>query len=183
MEAPKNYRDIEEAKRNRKAEQARNTVGLVWPDGRVTTHVCAPPEEGDDGIRTGDTPVRWANGEPAVWKPYRDRGCKLLREVCEADGVPERYVAWQQVIAAQIMSPGMPIRGNVEDLYPPTVIARRSSYEVGGNADGLAFVIGQGVQPDPESATNKLVKQLVSAGLPQPTEDEINAAKPAKGKT
>lgn len=180
MQAPMKARDLAEAKAKRRAETARHTVGLVWPDGRVTTHVCEPPGEGEDeGIRTGDTPVRWTNGEPNVWKPYRDRGCRLLKDVCEADGVPERYDAWHQVITAQITKPGIAVRGDVEDIYPPSVLKLRASAAVGGLSDGMAFVIGKGIAPDPEIKSKKLLDQLASAGLKLPSQQEIDAA--AKG--
>lgn len=176
MQGPMKSRDLAEAKLRRRSEQASHTVGLVSPQGNVTVHVCPPPGEGeDDGIRTGDTPVRWTNGEPAVWKPFREKGYRMLREVCEADGCPERYDEWHAVVTAQITRPGIPIRGNVEDLYPPTVLELRNSRDAGGTGDGMAFVIGAGIQRDPKLATEKVLGQLLSAGLPAPTPEQLLA--------
>lgn len=182
MQAPMKARDIEEARRKARAEQAQHTVGLVWPDGHITTHLCPPPAEGeDDGLKTGDTPVRWVNGEPSVWKPYRVKGCRMLKEVCEADGLPELYEQWHAIITAQIMRPGIPVRGEVTDIYPPTVKRLRESIAAGGMGDGQAFVIGKGITADPEVKSDKLVAQLVSAGLPAPSPEQIAASKkPAK---
>lgn len=177
MQAPMKSRELAEAKANRRVELARNTVGLVSPEGNVTTHICSPPGEGeDDGIKTGDTPVRWVNGEPDVWKPYKLRGYRMLKEICEADGVPERYEDWHAVIEAQITRPGMPIRGDVTKLYPPTVISLRESRNAGGTGDGMAFVIGEGIKADPKLAASKLLDKLRSAGLPEPTEEQVLAA-------
>lgn len=174
MQAPMKSRDLAEAKQKRRAETAAHTVGLVSPEGNVTAHVCSPPGEGeDDGIRTGDTPVRWANGEPAVWKPYREKGYRMLKEVCESDGCPEKYDEWKAVIAAQLTRPGIPIRGNVEDLYPPTVLELRGSRNAGGTGDGMAFVIGEGIKRDPKLAAEKVLGQLLSAGLPAPTDEQL----------
>lgn len=178
MQAPMKARDLAEAKANARAEIAKFTVGLVSPLGHVTTHVCRPPGEGeDDGIFTGDVPVRWTNGEPNVWKPYREKGYRMLKEVCEADGVPERYDAWHQIITTQIMKPGLPIRGNVNDVYPPTVLRLRASASAGGTGDGQAFVIGVGITNDPELAVDALVGKLMSAGVPSPSADQIKGAK------
>lgn len=178
MQAPKKARDLEEARRKAREEKAAHTVGLVWPDGHVTTHLCPPPGEGeDDGIKTGDTPVRWVNGEPSVWKPYRARGCKMLKEVCADDGIPELYEQWHAIVTAMIMRPGIPVRGNVTDVYPPTVKRLRESIAAGGMGDGQAFVIGTGITADPEVKTEKLVGQLVSAGLPAPSTEQLAAAK------
>lgn len=175
--APMKARDLAEHKKNLKAETARNTVGLVWADGRVTTHVCSPPGEGeDDGVKTGDTPIRWINGAPGVWKPYADRGCVLLEEMCKADKRLDIYEQWHAVITAQITRPGIPVRGDVEDLYPPSVLARRGSHRAGGLADGMAFVIGKGIAPDPKLDVDKLAGRLADAGLPAPSADEKAAA-------
>lgn len=179
MQAPMKARDIAEAKQNARAEMAKYTVGLVSPRGCVTTHVCMPPlEEGaDDGILTGDVPVLWKNGEPTVWKPYREKGYRLLKEVCESDGCPEKYAAWHQVISTQILRPGLPIRGNVDDLYPPTVLRLRASAAAGGVGDGQAFVIGVGITADPEAKVDGIVQKLVSAGVPAPTVEQVKGAK------
>ena len=51
----------------------------------------------------------------------------------------------------------------------------------GGMGDGQAFVSGQGITADPEVKSDKLVAQLVSAGLPAPSPEQIAASKkPAK---
>lgn len=181
MQAPMAAKDLEQVKKTRLEDKARNTHFCVWPDGRVTEHVLDPPEEGDDGIKTGDSAMAWINGEPAIMKRNRKLGCRTLLSVCEADGVPEKYEELRQVVRARIL--GLPIRGNVEELYPPTVLELRKRHGAGSSTDGQAFVIGQGIGPDPKLAEEKLRAQIASAGLPAPPKPATatKATKPEGG--
>lgn len=178
LQPPMTATELEAAKKKRLEDKANYTVGVVWPDGRVTEHVCLPPgEEDEDGVRHGDVPVRWVNGEPAVWKPYRRKGLRMLKEVCEGDGVPELYDEWKRVVTARITRPGMPIRGDVHKLYPPSVIKLREAMVAGGLADGLAFVIGEGIKADPE-IEDRMAKRALELGIGDPRKDP--KAKPDK---
>jgi hypothetical protein len=184
LQPPMTAIELDKAKKNRLEEKANHTVGVVWPDGRVTEHVCPPPgEEDEDGQRHGDVPVRWVNGEPAIWKPYRRKGLRMLKEVCELDGVPEVYEAWREVVRARITRPGMPVRGDVMQIYPPSVARLREAHRAGGLSDGLAFVIGEGITEDPE-IEERMAKRAVELGIGDPRKDPKakpdKAAKPAK---
>jgi hypothetical protein len=179
MISPKTAIELEKHKKQRLEEQAEHTVGVVWPDGRVTEHLCLPPgEEDEDGQKHGDVPVRWVNGEPAIWKPYKRRGLRTIKEVCESDGVPEVYEAYREVVRARITRPGMPVRGDVMKIYPPTVARLRDAHRAGGLSDGLAFVIGEGIVEDPE-VEDRMAKRAVELGIGDPRKDP-KAKKSAK---
>lgn len=178
MQAPMSAKDLEQVKKTRLEDKARNTHFCVWPDGRVTEHVLEPPEEGDDGNKTGDVPMAWINGEPAITKRYRKLGCRRLIDVCEDDGEQHKYEALREAVRARIL--GKPIRGDVGELYPATVHRLRELARVGGNASGEAYVIGEGLAPDPELNEEKLRSKLASAGLPPPPDKPAKPAKPDK---
>ena len=87
---PKHAEEIEAAKAAEKARRHRFTVGYVLPNGIVQAIVALPPEKGLIGKQRGDVPVVWINGAAQVTERHAAKGGKLLKEICEADGCPEK---------------------------------------------------------------------------------------------
>lgn len=168
--APKSAQQIREALKQQVELQGRHTEGLVSPTGDVAEIFCPPPEDGaENGPRNGDVQMAWINGAPRILKKFEDLGYRTLKDVCAADGVPERHEQWKAAIYARIVHK-VPIRGNVDELYPPTVHRLRKLYREGGTAEGKAFVIGQGITDDPvlEEKRDKMAERVAALGIGDP---------------
>lgn len=174
---PQEVEEIEANKKRLAAEKIRYTVGVVWPDGRVTEHVVRPPREKGAlvGEQFGDTPVVWMNGGPTVAKRYSDKGCRLLDEVCRADGCPEKYQQWREVLSLR----GRVKIANVDDLYPPTVHALRRRSDAGVELDKV-YIPGRGLVDATEDAkADRTASLLDAAGIGVPTPSErVKGGKP-----
>ena len=146
----------EQARARRAAFRAQHTHFVVSPAGVVTEHIVRPPADPthENGERHGDDLIAWINGEPALTKRARIKGYRLLREVCEADGCPEKYQMAQQ--AAQARHHGHVVEGDPSKIYPPTVMRLRAVAGKGGT--GKVFRVGEGfVEPTKaESIASKL---------------------------
>lgn len=165
--APKSKLQIQEAIRLRKEWEIENTVFVVDPWGGITEHVCGPPEDGaENGPRSGDTPVAWINGAPRIVKKYEDLGWQLYKDVAKADGELHVFEAMRSAVQARMR--GYPIRGDVGELHTTTVKHLRSLARAGGASHGQAFVIGQGIAPDPEAQKNKIADRMKDMGIGDP---------------
>lgn len=162
-DSPMSAVDIDAHKKNAAAEKLRYTIGVVWPDGRVTEHVVLPARDGAIvGDQFGDVPVAWINGGPEITKRFKVRGCRLLSDVCEADGVPEKFAEWKQALSlrgrVKIMTP--------EKLYPPTVHRLRAASKQEVAIDQV-FVPGEGLV----TATDDAKAQRIASLLGSTTDD------------
>lgn len=173
---PKHEEEIEQAHAARKARRLRYTVGLVYPNGMVQSVVCYPPEKGILGQQKGDCPAIWMNGRAQITERWEKKGVRLLEDVCKADGCPEKYTRWREVIA---LGGKAEIR-NVDDLYPPTVHRLRREAET-GLVEGQIYdaATGQMIAVTPETMAKRVAELTDAAGIGRPTDDDRKAAKKA----
>lgn len=159
QDSPMTAVDIDASKKHAAAEKLRYTIGVVWPDGRVTEHVVMPAKGGAIvGDQFGDVPVAWINGGPRITKRFEDRGCRLLADVCQADGVPEKFAEWKQALGlrgkVKIVSP--------DNLYPPTVHRLRAASTATVAIDQV-FVPGEGLVTATDDAKAKRIAELLGS--------------------
>jgi hypothetical protein len=139
---------------NKKAkleQEIANTYGVVHPDGHVSQHVVMPidlemPLSGDRNVgrSKGDTVLQYMAGRVRLRGKYEEKGCRMLDEVCKADGQPEKYEAWREIIRARKL--GYKVKGQPKDYYPKTVFRLRDESDKGVVA-GVVFVSGRGLVP------------------------------------
>lgn len=174
MAEPKHAEEIEQAKAAQKARKLKYTVGYVLPNGIVQAIVAMPPEKGLIGKQRGDIPVLWINGAAQVTERHAAMGGRLLEDICKADGCPEKYQRWHDVIA---YGGKIEVR-NVEEIYPPTVMRMRREAER-GTVEGMIYDAAHGkLVPATDDAKARRVAELAdSAGIGRPTAEDRKAAK------
>lgn len=171
---PKHAEEIEQAKAANKARKLKYTVGVVYPNGIVQAIVALPPDKGLIGKQRGDIPVLWINGAAQVTERHQAGGVQLLEDICKADGCPEKYKRWHDVIA---YGGKVEVR-NVEEVYPPTVMRMRRDAQR-GTVEGMIYDAARGqLVPATDDAKAKRIAELAdSAGLGRPTAEDRKAAK------
>ncbi len=174
MQAPLDVEAIEENRKKSLELRAKHTIGVVHPNGVISEHFCPPPEKGkDEGPKTGDSMVRWINGEPQINKRMKNKGFVLYAELAERDGEPQKYEAWQKAVSSRIL--GLKLRGDIaSSLYSKSILDRRARYEAGSvEAGGLAYDVEKGeVVEDPEAARLKMADRLKEIGVGDPLAEE-----------
>lgn len=169
----------EELVRQRADRRSKYTVGVVWPNGRVSEHVVPPPVNpaDEDGARFGADVVAWINGQVAITKRGRALGCMLLADMCSSDGKPELYAHWQEAIHAR--HHGAIVKGsNLGAVYPPSVLALRASARANGRS-GKVFVLGEGYVE--ASKSDAVASKLKSLGI-DTSKSDTEKGEPKKGK-
>jgi hypothetical protein len=169
--------------------QMAHTYGVVWPDGRVSTHVVLPvelesPLDGDKNVgrSRGDSVLQFMMGKVRIRTKFEDKGCRFLSEVCKADGCPEKHDTWLSVIEAR--EKGYKVQAKAEDIYPPTVMRLRSESDR-GIIGGVVFVVGRGLvaatqlnEEEREAAKlEEVADKLESMGLGRPAKEDAEKAK------
>lgn len=170
LTSPSHPEEIEAAKSKAKELRRQHTHGAVWPDGRVTEHFCPPPPPngGMVGPQSGDVPLVHMNGSVQVAFRWQKRGVRLLKDICDEDGVPELYQRWRDAILH---------RGKVEirnytAMYPPTVHRLRRESETGHRED-MVFDGECGlVKATPDAVANRVADLVDSAGIGRPTKGD-----------
>lgn len=126
-----------------------NTYAVVRPNGIVTQHVVMPidmemPLSGDRNVgrSKGDVPLQYMAGRVRLRGKYEEMGCRMLDEVCQADGQPEKFEAWREVVRARLL--GYKVVAKPEDIYPKTVFRLRDESDK-GIVGGKVFVSGRGL--------------------------------------
>lgn len=178
--APQEATEIEAFQKQRAEQRLKHLHGVVWPDGHVSEHVVIPPKKGDVGQRFGDTPINYFNGEVAITRRYKAKGCRLLADVMVEDlgreaGV-KAFAHWRDAIRNRgkvaILDP--------DKLMPPSVLKRRRESDTGVSED-MVFIAGEGLVPaTPEIKAARMREILGSSELPTPTPEEIATAKKAR---
>lgn len=170
LQAPLTDPELHEYKEKLQEQQIKYTLGVVWPDGRVTEHVCLPPAKkgAPNGEAEGFTVVQWIEKKPRIRAEFEDKGLRFLEDVCKADGVPEMYAVWKDTVRARIL--GYRIAATNDQIYPPTVLELRRRHDSGDHVSGKVFVPGKGLVDAAEvDEAEKLADKLESAGLGRPT--------------
>lgn len=174
MAEPKHAEEIEQAKAAQKARKLKYTVGYVLPNGIVQAVVALPPDKGLIGKQRGDVPVLWINGAAQVTERHAKLGGKLLQDICNEDGCPEKYKRWHDVIA---YGGKIEVR-NVEEIYPPTVMRMRREASR-GTVEGMIYDATTGsLVPATEDAKASRVAELADAagvGRPSPSDRQPKA--------
>lgn len=183
MQAPSTDPELHEYKQKLKEQQIKWTVGVVWPDGRVTEHVCPPPAKkgSPNGETEGFVVVQWIEQKPRIRAEFENKGLRMLEDVCRADGVPQLYQVWKDTVRARIE--GYRIQATSEQIYPPTVLELRKRHASGDHVSGKVFIPGKGlVDADEVDEADRLADKLESAGLGRPSPADRKGRKAAKEK-
>lgn len=186
MQKPLNIDEVAKNKKAAKLKRAKYTVGVVGPNGAMHSHYCPPPDDGgEEGPKTGDSVVRWVNGEPQVAKRYKEKGYILYTDLAKEDGEPEKAERWHQAMAQRIL--GTQLRGNIDGLYSKSVLERRAQSSAGSRGSGgKAFDVDSGELVDDPEVKKRRVAGLLeeTAGLtpPEASEDAPKAPRKAGGK-
>jgi hypothetical protein len=139
-DTPMNKDALQAARAEALRIELEHTYGLVWPDGRVTMHVCISPRvqrpldgmDPDTGRASGDVPLRWLGGELTIRAKYKGK-VRFLKDMCIADGVPEKFDVWRQIV--HMRRNGQKVRAFVKDVLPPSVLRMRGEHNAGLHAD------------------------------------------------
>jgi hypothetical protein len=169
--------EIEQANKREREEAIRHTYGYVDASGDVSIHVVLPPKSGVVGLQRGDCPLLWVNGSVQVVARHQKLGGRLLRDVCIADGCPEKYAMWLKAVSMR----GKVEIKNVLDLYPPTVLRLRKQAATGVSLD-MVFdgATGELVPATEDLKAARIADLLDGNGVGRPTEADRTDRKAAK---
>lgn len=171
---PTHPEEVEQAEARERAESIRHMYGYVDKSGDVSIHIVKPPAKGPIGPQRGDSPLLWLNGAVQVVERHQKLGGRLLRDICIADGCPEKYDRWLKAVSLR----GKVEIRNVEDLYPPTVHRLRRENASGVSLD-MVFdaATGELVKSTDSSKAARVAELLDGAGVGKPTAEDRKAAK------
>lgn len=171
---PTHPEEIEQVEARERMEKLRHVYGYVDAAGDVSEHIVLPPAKGPIGAQKGDCPLLWLNGSVQVVERHQKLGGRLLRDICIADGCPEKYDLWKKAVSLR----GKVGIRNVDDLYPPTVHRLRAQSASGVELD-MVFDAATGdlVKATEDRKAERVAALLDGAGIGKPTGEDRKAAK------